>query len=94
LSVVVMALVGPLVVGRAVAGMEKAATSAPSLSPELMAMIRQPRPWVTMGALNGMSIGLLWLMVHKPGWTQAILVEVGAGLLGAVISAMVVKSGK
>jgi hypothetical protein len=54
---------------------------------------RRPAPWVAAAALNGMAIGLLWLMVSKPGWTQSLEVVTALGLAGAIVGSAAVRRG-
>jgi hypothetical protein len=42
-------------------------------------------------ALNGMGIGVVWLMTIKPGWTQSILVVTILTVLGGLIGAVMVR---
>jgi hypothetical protein len=82
-SVVVALAIGGGVVGRALGGVGKSAASASSITPELARAIANPVPWVGLGINNGIAVGLLWIMVAKPGWGQSIGVVVVLALAGA-----------
>ncbi len=82
-SVVVMGALGRGVVGRSFASLGQGAGRASQLDLELIARVNRPGLWATTTALNGMAIGVLWLMVSKPGWGQSLSVVVLLGLLGA-----------
>jgi hypothetical protein len=84
-SIVLLGIIGGAVVGRGFAAIGRAATSSGSVSPELAGIVARPTPWVAAAALNGMAIGLLWLMVTKPGWTQSIAVVTALGVAGGII---------
>lgn len=83
-AVVVMMILGGGVLGRAMAAMGKEAASAGSVTPELARAIANPTPWVVLGLNSGMAIGVLWLMVNRPGWAQSIGVVVVLGVIGAI----------
>jgi len=93
--VVLLPLIGGLAVGRALGGVERAlASGSGPLTPEQARLVRQPGPWITAGALNGMAIGLLWIMASKPGWMHSIVAVAVTGVLGGIIATMVVRSGR
>lgn len=84
-ATVVIGILGVAVVGRGFGAMGRAASSsAGSVSAELGRIVRRPTLWVTAAALNGMALGVLWLMVNKPGWTQSIAVVAALGLVGGI----------
>lgn len=82
-SLFVMGALGQGVVGRGFAAMGKAAGSATSVSGDLARVVAKPAPWVALGALNGLVIGVVWLMVDKPGWGESVGVVVLLAVLGA-----------
>lgn len=82
-SVVVMGAVGGGMVGRSFASLGQRAGRSSQLDGELIARVNQPGLWAATTALNGMAIGVLWLMVNKPGWGESLIVVVLLGLLGA-----------
>lgn len=85
-SVLLMGAVGGGIVGRTFARMGRAAEGAGNGPPsrELTQLIRAPLLWVSMSALNGGAIGLLWLMATKPGWTISIAVPACLAVLGGL----------
>lgn len=92
-SIGVIGILGGAIVGQGLAAIDRAATSTGPVAPELARIISRPAPWVAAAALNGMAIGLLWLMVNKPGWTQSISVVIALGLLGAIVGSAAVRRG-
>jgi hypothetical protein len=85
-AVGVMMAVGFGVVGRGLNRMGAAAANASeaSVSPELRAVVVDPTTWVSASVLNGIGLGVLWLMVSKPGWGEAIIVPIAFGVAGAI----------
>jgi small-conductance mechanosensitive channel len=53
--------------------------------------ILNARPWVTMFALNIVTLGVLFEMTLKLGWVGAVSLVVGAAILGAVIGVTVMR---
>jgi hypothetical protein len=92
-TIVVIGIFGGAVVGRGFAAIGGAATSTGPVAPELARIVARPAPWVAATALNGMAIGLLWLMVNKPGWTQSISIVIALGLLGAIVGSVAMRRG-
>jgi hypothetical protein len=92
-SIVVIGALGGGVVGRSFASIARATPSSGPITPDLARIIARPTPWVAAAAFNGMAIGMLWLMVTKPGWTQSIGVTVALGIVGSVIGYAVVRAG-
>ena len=82
ICVVLMGLLGAGVAGRGFAEMSTLA-STESITEELARSIAASAPWVAFGAVNGLAVGVLWLMVGKPGWAQSAAIALGAGLIGA-----------
>jgi hypothetical protein len=88
-SVILMGVIGGVVVGRDFSAMGRAAAGASSS--DLTRAVGAPLPWIAATALNGMGIGVVWLMTIKPGWTQSILVVTILTVLGGVIGAAMVR---
>jgi predicted cobalt transporter CbtA len=86
-SLVVMGVVGGTVVGRGLAAIGRSLTSEGPVSPELAQFVARPTPWVAASALNGIGIGLIWLMVNKPGWLQSTSLVIALAIVGALIGA-------
>ena len=91
-AVVVMMILGGTLLRRGMAAMGKEAGSAGSFTPELARAVANPTPWGVLGLNSGMSMGLLWIMVNKPGWAQSIGVVVVLGVIGAVAAVAATKS--
>jgi hypothetical protein len=91
-SVIVMGILGGAVAGRRLAAVGKGAASASSITPELALAIRDPAIWVALGLNSGLAVGVLWLMVSKPGWAQSIGVAVVLALVGAAAGYSATKS--
>lgn len=86
-GLIVVALQGPLVGGRAGKQLERAlhANGPGPLGDEARRMTRHPGLWVTEFANVGVVLGVIWNMTQKPGTFQAILaVLIGYGLGAAV----------
>jgi hypothetical protein len=82
----VMIVAGILVVGRRFAAIESAASAADEgpVPPDVARRIAEPGAWVCMFALNGVAVGILWLMTNKPGWVVSVAVVAGlAAVAGA-----------
>lgn len=80
----VISLIGPSVIDRRCRRMGEAASreTGAALSPELRRLIADPAIWISLFALNGMAIGIVWLMTTKPDWAEAIIVPSGLTLVG------------
>lgn len=83
-AILIIGVVGGAFVGRGMAAMEMAAESAGRLTPELRDRVTDPPLWIAASALNGLALGVLWIMVDKPGWAQSIGVVAALGVVGAV----------
>ncbi len=93
--VLLLPLIGGLGVGRALSGVERDLQSGSGpLTSEQKDRICRPGPWVTSGALNGVAIGLLWIMVSKPGPVHTLVAVALPALLGAVVASIEVRSVK
>jgi uncharacterized membrane protein len=94
-SVLVMAIVGFAVPGRQLreVGMAAGSADAGPLSPELKALLARPALWTVMTASNAVSLGILWLMVSKPGWVASILIVVVLAVIGAAGGSAMTKRG-
>jgi hypothetical protein len=84
---VVIAAAGSGVADRRFAAIRAAANRADdnSAPPELADRIADPALWAWLWALNGLALGIVWLMTVKPGWAGSIGVTVGLSLVGAAI---------
>ena len=41
--------------------------------------------WAWLWTLQGIALGIVWLMTVKPGWVGSIVVTIGLSLVGAAI---------
>jgi uncharacterized protein YneF (UPF0154 family) len=74
-GLILIALEGPLVGGRAAKQLEQAlhANGPGPLGEEALRMARHPGMWVAEFGNVGIVLGILWNMAQKPGTTQSIL---------------------
>jgi hypothetical protein len=82
-GLILVALQGPLVGGRASKQLEQAlhANGPGPLGEEARRMSRHPGMWVAEFANIGVVLGIMWNMTQKPGTTESILViVVGYGI--------------
>jgi hypothetical protein len=84
-TLISMVVVGAGVVGRrfATLGRQAVAAGTGPVPQEISVQLARPGQWMTLSALNGAGIGVLWLMAAKPGWLAALSVIVGLAALGA-----------
>ncbi len=86
LSLVAIWIVGGVIVGRHVRAINAAAEATKgSISGELAFQIANPSLWRTVGALNGVAMGVVFVMTVKPGWLVSISVAVIAAVIGALV---------
>lgn len=79
-------LVGSRVAGRHLQTLRTAADqSRGSISRELAASIATPLPWTILTSLNGLAMGIVFVMSLKPGWILAFSAEAAAAAAGALI---------
>ena len=92
-GILVMPLLGAGVFGRRMAAIGKSAAGAEEgpVSSEVKRLIAAPAGWQAAFALNGMALGILWLMTTKPGATHSILVVLGLAFLGAMAGYLVTR---
>ena len=89
LSLLVIWIVGGVIVGRHVRAMNVAAAAETraSVSRELAVQIANPSLWRTVGALNGIAMGVVLIMTVKPGWLGSLAVALIAAGIGAALGA-------
>lgn len=83
-SLLVISGVGGGFVGRRFGGIGRDAGAAGSLSADLVRRVREPKLWAAATMLNGLAMGVLWLMAVKPGLIHSLVVVVALALMGAV----------
>jgi len=85
-SLLAFFIVGGAIIGRRVRAMnEAAAATRGSISGELALQIADSSLWRTVGALNGLAMGVVFVMTVKPGWLASISVAVIAAVTGALV---------
>lgn len=83
-TLLVMGALGGGFVGRSFREIGQSFRGGGELTPEMMGRVRAPRLWIAATALNGLAMGVLWLMVVKPGLVHSLAVVLALGLIGAV----------
>jgi len=64
-----------------------AGASSGPLPADLAGRIADRGRRIVLAAINGAAIGIVWLMVVKPGWAGSVVVTVVGGGLGATVGA-------
>ncbi len=87
-GLILVALQGPLVGGRAAKQLERAlhANGPGPLGEEARRMARHPGMWVAEFANLGVVFGIMWNMTQKPGTTEAILAIVIGYAVGLALA--------
>jgi len=81
--VVLFAVLGAVVVGGGIVRMGRAASEAEGpISEEGRALLTGPGVWTAICAMNGGALGIVWLMVAKPGWAESIGVPLALTVIG------------
>ncbi len=83
-TILIIGVVGGAFVGRGMAAMVKAAAMSGQITADLREQVSRPAIWIAATALNGLALGVLWIMVNKPGWGQSIGVVAALGLVGTL----------
>lgn len=90
IGLVLLAPVGPMLGGarlrRLIADAE---ASGGTLEPGVVAAARSPRLWGPVHSLPGVAVGLVALMVYKPGWIVGALLLLASFATGWVLGAVV-----
>jgi hypothetical protein len=64
-----------------------------AVSRELTERIADPFAWTAVAAVNGLAIGIVFIMSTKPGWVAAIGIATVTAALGALVGARVARRG-
>lgn len=85
-GVVVLGGVGGSVQGLRLAtiGMTAAGTPDGPVPQDLTKLIAAPALWVAVVAPDTATLGILWTMAAKPGWTGSIVAVAGLSIVGAL----------
>jgi hypothetical protein len=93
---VVLAIVAATVAnvaGKHLRAMQAAATATDGpVSTDLSRIIREPRPWTVIFALNTAVLGVLIIMTTKLAWAWAIGIVVVLAALGALIGSRLARA--
>jgi hypothetical protein len=89
ISVVVMIAAGGGYVGRTFTKLGKSLDAGEVRAAELPALINRRGLWAVNFSLDTLAVGVIWVMVAKPDWAQAVAVAVGTLALGAVVGGMI-----
>ena len=93
LSLLAIWIVGGAILGRRVRAMNAAAAETKgSISGELALQIANPSLWRTVGTLNGLAMGVVFVMTIKPGWLVSLSVAAIAAAIGAAVGAASARS--
>jgi hypothetical protein len=86
-GVIVMGGIGGSVQGRyfAAIGRTARATEDGPVPQSLSELIAAPALWVSVAAPDVGTLGILWTMAIKPGWTGSIVAVAGMAMLGAIV---------
>jgi hypothetical protein len=85
-GVIVMGGIGGSAQGRyfAAIGRTARATEDGPVPQSLSELIAAPALWVSVAAPDVGTLGILWTMAIKPGWTGSIVAVAGMAMLGAI----------
>jgi len=50
--------------------------------------------WACGAVVNGITIGVAWLMVMKPGWVYSIVLPLALGAIGGLVSFMLARAAR
>jgi len=84
--IVVFVIVEAVVVGRSLARIGRASSEREgTISEKARMLLWAPALWSSAFAMNGATLGALWLMTTKPGWAVSIGVPLVLAALGSLI---------
>lgn len=88
-------IAGATISARQVRGLRAAMANAhASISEELAARIADPFPWTVIAALNGLALGIVFVMSTKPGWTGSVMAVVVTTTVGSAIGARLTRAAR
>ncbi|MGH7713784.1 MAG: hypothetical protein ACREOG_21045, partial [Gemmatimonadaceae bacterium] len=65
-----------------------------SIPGELAFRIASPGPWTVVTSLNGLAVGIMFVMTTKPGWAVSIGTALLAAGIGMVVGTTTVRHGR
>lgn len=86
-GLLLLAPVGPMVGGRRLRELAARAGTG-VLTPELRDAARDARMWALVHSLLGVGVGLVALMVYKPGWVAGVVVLLVTFALGGALGGL------
>ncbi|MGH7564324.1 MAG: DUF2269 family protein [Gemmatimonadota bacterium] len=94
-GLILIGVLGGVVVGRRLRALSAAtAESGGTVSEDLSRRIAEPLTWTMMAALNGLALGIVWVMSTKPGWAGSIIAVALATVLGAALGSISVRRSR
>jgi len=93
-GLVLLALQGPLVAGRAAKQLERAlhGNGPGALGEHARRMTRHPALWVASFANLGVVFGIVWNMTQKPGVASSVAAIAGGYVVGAAVALRLAKA--
>ena len=88
-TVVLMAAVGASVLRSRfeVIGRASAEAGDGPIPPQIDRMVASPVTWVVLSAINGATLGVVWVMTNKPGWAAAPAIVAALAAVGGGVGA-------
>src|SRR5687767_224953 len=87
-TVVILLIIGGAYVGRGFSAIDRAFEAEGSHADEIPRLVRRPALHAANTGLNGMVVGLIWVMVSKPDFAGSISTVAGLGVVGAVLGSL------
>jgi hypothetical protein len=91
ISIALMIGVGAGFVGRTFTKLARSVEAGEVRAADIPGLVARPSLWATNVALDALAIGVIWDMVRKPDWAEAIAVVAGLAFAGAVVGALSVR---
>lgn len=87
-TAVFMAAFGGLFVGRGYSRIAREVEDKNFRAADIPGVVQRPGLWASNVGLNGMSIGIIWVMVSKPDWGEAVGTVAGLAIVGAFVGSL------
>lgn len=85
IAVIILGALGGGVVDRRLRALATAAKSRDTAPETLTRLVADPVLWTVMTALNGLAVGVVWVMSTKPGWVGSVGAVVVTAAIGAAV---------
>ena len=94
-TVAALLLIAPLgaMTGRRMRALRQACDAAQSFNPELLKRLRDPFLKISLAVRIAVALGIVLLMVAKPGWSESISI-MGASVLLGFLSTFLTRRGR